>query len=138
MLKKKLEIKNKKKTPLRQSNVNRTNIVKHIIQNKTKEITNEKQIDKPLQYYIDILKSYYNDTSELEESKIILKDLNGSVDIIGEQEFYACVKLVEFALPNNELTLENYVFKDCESLTSIAFLENTKLNEVKGSIYLTI
>ena len=82
MLKRKLERKNKKKTPLRQSNVNRTNIVKHIIQNKTKEITNEKQIDKPLQYYIDILKSYYNDTSELEESKIILKDLNGSVDII--------------------------------------------------------
>ena len=146
LLKKKLEIKNKKKTPLKESNINRTKIVKHIMQNKTKDITKEKQIDKPLQYYIDILKSYYNDTSEIEESKKILKDLNESVDIIDhninsvEQYYNDIISRIKQYKENkdqlNKMIIElkrnfTYELKQEERKTNMIMYQRNKLSKNK-------
>ncbi len=58
-----------------------------------------------------------------------------TVQIIGTQAFYDCPSLVSFTLPNSEVTLGNYLFKDCENLTTIVFQENTKLADIRGSIF---
>lgn len=60
---------------------------------------------------------------------------NANVEIIGEQAFYGCSSLEEVSLPNNDITLGNYVFYKCENLKVVNFLENTKIVEVKGSVF---
>lgn len=61
--------------------------------------------------------------------------IEGTVEIIGEQAFYACTALKDFTLPNNNLTLSNYCFRDCTNLETIYFQENTNLEQINGSIF---
>lgn len=83
--------------------------------------------------YNDIVSINYGAFSECLE----LTEINflGTIDTIEEQAFYGCTKIEKITLPNNELTLHNYTFLECTNLTTVEFLENTKLIAINGSIF---
>ncbi len=66
-----------------------------------------------------------------------LKEFNilGSLDLIAEQAFYSCTSLETFTLPNCEVILGNYSFYKCEKLEEVIFGENTKLNDLLGTVF---
>lgn len=54
---------------------------------------------------------------------------NGSVKAIGNQAFRGDRSLVEFTLPNNEVSIGNYAFSQCTSLTTLKLQAETVLTK---------
>lgn len=54
------------------------------------------------------------------------------IDLIGEQAFYNDSSLVDFNLPNSNVTVSNYAFYKCNKLTTITLNENTYLEKISG------
>ena len=57
-----------------------------------------------------------------------------SVQVIDSQAFYA-TGLESITLPNSEVTLGDYSFYKSEGLTTVKFGANTKITEIKGSLF---